>query len=544
MASPPPRTASPAQAVPQVPMTGGRFSTQGMIAPLNPFVDSQGMLTGVSFRFLFDNFYRLNQLEASGGTGTPGPPGPAGPVGPSGPQGATGAQGPPGADSTVPGPAGATGATGATGSQGPKGDTGLTGATGPQGPQGNPGTPGATGGTGPQGPTGTTGATGPTGPTGATGATGPGVPVGGTTGQVLSKIDATNFNTQWITLTGGTITGVTAGTGLSGGGTTGTVTLNLANTAVVAGTYQGLTIDAQGRVTGATNQGYVTGGPFLPLTGGTLSGALTLSSGNLVLTSGTLVATAGGINVGSVQTGTLQISGGNINTTYTGNPFFFLRPNTAGQKGFAFQCFGGSPLDTFAVTSAAASFSGTLSVTGVATLGTATATGVSIGAAGLGSTQRLAVVGPATAGTNVVSVAAGPTGSDTTTGLLAFTDSAITTFLGGINRAGTAAVAYATSSDARLKDSITDSETGLDALLMLRVRDFVFSGDDQVQHGFVAQEVNEVYPAAVLQGGDDPATNPWLIEYGRLTPLLVRAIQQLTARLEALEAVVQDLGPR
>jgi hypothetical protein len=43
---------------------------------------------------------------------------------------------------------------------------------------------------------------GPTGATGATGATGPagqGVPTGGTANQVLSKIDGTNYNTQWTT---------------------------------------------------------------------------------------------------------------------------------------------------------------------------------------------------------------------------------------------------------------------------------------------------------------------------------------------------------
>jgi hypothetical protein len=47
--------------------------------------------------------------------------------------------------------------------------------------------------------TGPTGATGAQGPTGATGATGAGVATGGgTAGQILAKIDATNYNTVWI----------------------------------------------------------------------------------------------------------------------------------------------------------------------------------------------------------------------------------------------------------------------------------------------------------------------------------------------------------
>ena len=53
------------------------------------------------------------------------------------------------------------------------------------------------------GEVGATGATGAAGATGATGAAGVGVPSGGTTGQVLTKIDGTNYNTNWQTPSGG-----------------------------------------------------------------------------------------------------------------------------------------------------------------------------------------------------------------------------------------------------------------------------------------------------------------------------------------------------
>ena len=67
---------------------------------------------------------------------------------------------------------------------------------------------------GPQGPQGPQGATGATG---SAGAAGQGVPTGGTTGQVLRKASGTNYDTEWGTGGGGSVTyGTTAGTACEG----------------------------------------------------------------------------------------------------------------------------------------------------------------------------------------------------------------------------------------------------------------------------------------------------------------------------------------
>jgi hypothetical protein len=103
---------------------------------------------------------------------------------------------------------------------------------------------------------------------------------------------------------------------------------------------------------------------------------------------------------------------------------------------------------------------------------------------------------------------------------------------------------WGTISDVRLKDNITDATPKLTGLMQLRVVNYNLKSDPDVkQLGFIAQEVEQVFPGLVEGLEEDGEGGHYkAVKTTVLVPMLIKAIQEqqaiitaLTARVEALE---------
>ena len=109
------------------------------------------------------------------------------------------------------------------------------------------------------------------------------------------------------------------------------------------------------------------------------------------------------------------------------------------------------------------------------------------------------------------------------------------TTVGTISRTA-GGVSYNTTSDERLKENIRPSAKGLDDVMKIQVSDYNYkSAPGRDETGFVAQQLNTVIPDAVTPGGEDPVEKPWTVDYGRVTPVLAKAIQEQQAEILSLK---------
>lgn len=117
----------------------------------------------------------------------------------------------------------------------------------------------------------------------------------------------------------------------------------------------------------------------------------------------------------------------------------------------------------------------------------------------------------------------------------------------------TSSVTYQTISDKRLKNIIGTSQKGLADLMRIKIYDYTFKSDrdKKLQTSFMAQELYEIFPQAVSKPRDNnqPAEkNPWMVDYGRVTPLIIKAVQdqqqmidELKKQNEKLQKQIDDL---
>jgi len=109
---------------------------------------------------------------------------------------------------------------------------------------------------------------------------------------------------------------------------------------------------------------------------------------------------------------------------------------------------------------------------------------------------------------------------------------------GGISGNGDTQAAFFTTSDARLKENIVDLPPQLANILALRPVEFDYKASKGHQIGFIAQEVQAIYPDLISENSEGYLN---LSSLDKTTSRLVKAIQELKALVDAQAARITAL---
>jgi hypothetical protein len=110
---------------------------------------------------------------------------------------------------------------------------------------------------------------------------------------------------------------------------------------------------------------------------------------------------------------------------------------------------------------------------------------------------------------------------------------------GSIRSNGAGGVDYNTTSDSRLKLDPKDFDA-ISIINKMKPKNFKWKDYNITSEGFYAQELYDVYPQAVSVGNDEltedgKLKNPWQVDHSKLVPVLVKSIQELSAKNTTLE---------
>ena len=110
--------------------------------------------------------------------------------------------------------------------------------------------------------------------------------------------------------------------------------------------------------------------------------------------------------------------------------------------------------------------------------------------------------------------------------------------VGGIQTSGSS-TSFNTSSDYRLKENVNYEFDALSRVAQLKPARFNFIADaDKTVDGFLAHEVSDIVPEAIT--GEKDGEQMQGIDQSKLVPLLTKAIQQLSAKVEELEGKINE----
>lgn len=389
----------------------------------------------------------------------------------------------------------------------------------------------------------------------------------------------------------GTVTSVATGIGLTGGPITSTGTISLATSGVTAGSYTraSITVDTYGRITVAGN------GAAIDLTAD-ITGVLPVING------GTGSATASGArtNLGATTLGSnlftitnpsaITFPRFNADNTVSALTAANFRTAIGAGTGSISSISGSGGTTGLTLNGGPITTSGTLTLGGVLAVtngGTGTPTGCITGTSELtfnaGGTNQDILLRPSGTGYTVIRSSVGigaypfypsnqkiklhiksndnyyamkientystlgsyglyiQTGSAIGDRMIGFVSASGLQTLGYIAMNTATTVSYSTSSDRRLKNNIVNTHFGITDLMKIQVRDYVYKADscNTLVTGFVAQELYDIFPNAVTKPIKEEET--WGVDYGKVTPLLVKAVQDQQAIIEAQQKQIEEL---